>query len=175
MLLFIFQKDLFRGQPIRTEQLLRRLDDAFRKRRDLLQELRDLPSSESSSKSFRVMPYIVPFLISYFFVGKFKLLSAIGIFLQLAWESIFSVRDGVAYGVNLTALSVLPGGRQSEEVRLARWAAVDDLATALHAESTVESLESTLVLQGLAHVRNVLGGNHTLSNVIIDDNVGTGE
>ena len=98
-----------------------------------------------------------------------------GIFLQLAWESIFSVRDGVAYGVNLTALSVLPGGRQSSEVRLARWAAVDDEATALHAESTVENMESTLVLQGLSHVKDVLGGNHTLSNVIIDNDVGTGE
>ena len=64
MLLFIFQKDLFRGQPIQTEKLLRRLDDAFQKRRDLLQELRDLPSSESSSKSLRVAPYIVPYLIS---------------------------------------------------------------------------------------------------------------
>ena len=61
MLFSIFQKDLFRGQPIQTEKLLRRLDEAFRKRRDLLQELRDLPSSESSSKSFRVAPYIVPY------------------------------------------------------------------------------------------------------------------
>ena len=51
MFLFVFQKDLFRGQPIQTEKLLRRLDEAFRKRRDLLQDLRDLPSSESSSKS----------------------------------------------------------------------------------------------------------------------------
>ena len=81
----------------------------------------------------------------------------------------------MAYGVNLTALSVLPGGRQSPEVRLARWAAVDDLATALHAESTVENLESTLVLQGLSHVKDVLGGNDTLSKVVIDHDVGTGE
>ena len=63
MLLFIFQKDLWRGQPIQTEQLLRRIEEAFEKRRDLLQELRDLPSSESSSKSFLVAPYIVPYLI----------------------------------------------------------------------------------------------------------------
>ena len=61
---FVFQKDLWRGQPIQTEKLLRRLDEAFRKRRDLLQDLRDLPSSESSSKSLRVDPYIVPYLIS---------------------------------------------------------------------------------------------------------------
>ena len=64
MFLFVFQKDLWRGQPIQTEKLLRRLDEAFRKRRDLLQDLRDLPSSESSSKSLRVDPYIVPYLIS---------------------------------------------------------------------------------------------------------------
>ena len=64
MFLFVFQKDLWRGQPIQTEKLLRRLDEAFRKRRDLLQDLRDLPSSESSSKSFLVAPYIVPYLIS---------------------------------------------------------------------------------------------------------------
>ena len=64
MFLFVFQKDLWRGQPIQTEKLLRRLDEAFRKRRDLLQDLRDLPSSESSSKSPRVDPYIVPYLIS---------------------------------------------------------------------------------------------------------------
>ena len=120
-------------------------------------------------------PYIVPYLILWLVVGKFKLLSAIWICLQLGWESIFSVRDGVAYGVNLTALSVLPGGRQSPEVRLARWTAVDDLATALHAESTVEGAETTLVLQGLAHVRDVLSGNHTLSNVVIDNDVGTGK
>ena len=63
MLLFIFQKDLWRGQPVQTEQLLRRIEEAFEKRRDLLQELRDLPSSESSSKSFLVAPYIVPYLI----------------------------------------------------------------------------------------------------------------
>ena len=64
MFLFVFQKDLWRGQPIQTEKLLRRLDEAFRKRRDLLQDLRDLPSSESSSQSPRVDPYIVPYLIS---------------------------------------------------------------------------------------------------------------
>ena len=63
MLLFIFQKDLWRGQPVQTDQLLRRIEEAFEKRRDLLQELRDLPSSESSSKSFLVAPYIVPYLI----------------------------------------------------------------------------------------------------------------
>ena len=63
MLLFIFQKDLWRGQPVQTEQLLRRIEEAFEKRRDLLQELRDLPSSESSSESFLVAPYIVPYLI----------------------------------------------------------------------------------------------------------------
>ena len=175
MLLFIFQKDLWRGQPVQTEQLLRRIEEAFEKRRDLVQELRDLPSSESSSKSLLVAPYIVPYLISWLVVEKLKFLSAIGIFLRLAWESIFSVKDGVAYGVNLTALSILPGRRHSPEVRLARWTAVDDLATTLHAESTVENLESNLVLQGLSHVRNVLGGNHTLSNVIIDNDVGTGE
>ena len=64
MFLFVFQKDLWRGQPIQTEKLLRRLDEAFRKRRDLLQDLRDLPSSESSSKSLLVARYIVPYLIS---------------------------------------------------------------------------------------------------------------
>ena len=64
MLLFIFQKDLWRGQPVQTEQLLRRIEEAFEKRRDLVQELRDLPSSESSSKFLLVAPYIVPYLIS---------------------------------------------------------------------------------------------------------------
>ena len=106
------------------------------------------------------------------FYRKAKLLSAAGVLFQLGLELLPCVRDGLAYGINFTAIRLLPGGRRTPEVRLARWTTLNNLATALHAESTVEGAETTLVLQGIVHVMDVLGGNHKLSNVIIDNDVG---
>ena len=102
-------------------------------------------------------------------------MSAASILFQLVLEIYPFFRDHFAYGVNNTAIRLLPGGRKTPEVRLARWDALDRLASSLHNESTVENVETTAVVQSIAHVRDVLGGNHTLSNVVIDNAVGQGE